>query len=366
MLLHRHDLHAGTTHRMLHALVVLALLLMMLALCACDQQAPVPVNVAQAAVVRTDLRCLTRRPEDCLDNPVPVDEPHGGRCATCHDMWQNTASHSARSCSDAGCHEDAQKLSRFHQTLRAVSLANCTHCHRPHEFRVAGDGRQCTVCHQGGGQRVVWGDTPAAVSAVVLVDKDITFWHSDHASLTCVSCHGADSTHMMTTVRAPQDCRSCHHSAAKSSECLGCHAADKVFSSPIRVTTALNINVGALNRPKRVLSFEHALHKSYACTTCHTAQHGIESTKRADCSTCHLEHHTATSDCAACHDRPARNAHTRQAHLGCTGAGCHVNVPAAIQSVPRTRELCLSCHTERTQHEGGRNCAECHMPALDH
>jgi hypothetical protein len=162
-------------------------------------------------------------------------------------------------------------------------------------------------------------------------------------------------------VNGLQDCRSCHHTAAKRNECLGCHGSDKVFATPIRVTTALNIKIGSLNTPKRVLSFEHALHDKYECTTCHRKQHGVPDARGADCSTCHLEHHTATSNCVACHERPARGVHNRSAHLGCTGAGCHVNAPAAIRSAPHTREVCLSCHTERAQHEGGRNCAECHL-----
>ncbi|HEX6558266.1 MAG TPA: hypothetical protein VF021_02370, partial [Longimicrobiales bacterium] len=68
----RHELSASATHHAHQALLVLALLLLSLTLCACDRQTPAPVNVAQAAVVRTDLRCLTRRPEDCLDTPVPA------------------------------------------------------------------------------------------------------------------------------------------------------------------------------------------------------------------------------------------------------------------------------------------------------
>ncbi len=337
------------------------------ALSGCDTAPQVATRVAEAAVRGdsarwADLRCLTRRPEDCLTVPVPADEPHEGICATCHDMWQNNASHSARSCSGGGCHEDAQKLSRFHRTLRPLALANCLHCHRPHDFRVARDGRQCSVCHQGGGQRVVWAELRDTLPGPTRVlPADLTFWHSDHESVTCVSCHGVADTHGAIKVRVLQDCRACHHAAARTSECLGCHANDKVFTSPLRVNTVLNIRIGSLNRPRRVLAFEHSAHQTYGCVTCHRTQHGVPDAGAADCSTCHAQHHTATANCLACHERPARGAHNRQSHMGCAGAGCHVDAPAPIRSAPRTRQLCLSCHTEMVQHEGGRNCSECHL-----
>jgi hypothetical protein len=82
--------------------------------------------------------------------------------------------------------------------------------------------------------------------------------------------------------------------------------------------------------------------------------------KMAACSTCHEQHHQPTANCTTCHVTPAEGAHTRQAHLGCTGAGCHSGATPAIMEAPRTRQLCLACHTDRAVNHKPGNCADCH------
>ena len=88
-----------------------------------------------------DLRCLPRRPQDCLDQPVPRDGPHGAGCVTCHNLWKpGVPANVTRSCTTAGCHAGASPLSTFHKTVHPEALSECVHCHKPHEFRVPANG----------------------------------------------------------------------------------------------------------------------------------------------------------------------------------------------------------------------------------
>ena len=77
-----------------------------------------------------------------------------------------------------------------------------------------------------------------------------------------------------------------------------------------------------------------------------------------ECTSCHEQHHEPDTQCRACHVAPPDRAHNMRSHLTCAGAQCHDPVP--FQGVPRTRELCLSCHQQQVNHQPGRNCAQCH------
>jgi hypothetical protein len=304
-----------------------------------------------------DLRCLTRRPEDCLPAPVPRDEPHKAICATCHDLWDPSVPASkTRSCTDAGCHSGASPLSVFHRTVQPSALADCLHCHQAHAFRVPENGDECSSCHKGGGTLVEWVPTPSHV----LTAPYSAFNHSDHVAVDCARCHGTQQEHGTLTVTSLEDCRRCHHRAPLSRDCTRCHAPESVAQVTLDVTRSLNIQIGSLDRPLRVVKFRHSLHVALGCNECHTQGSDLRAAVGADCSGCHLRHHEPTADCSLCHQPPAEGAHALQAHMGCTGAGCHDPAPEGIRSAPRTRQLCLACHADQKRHRSGKNCADCH------
>lgn len=316
-----------------------------------------PGAVYQDTLRHEDLRCLTRRPDDCLPAPVPQDEPHGAICATCHDMWsQDVPADVTRSCTEAGCHSGALALSTFHETVHPEALADCLHCHKAHDFRVPESGNECTVCHRGGGEPVEWVDASSSRP----LTAPAPFTHNDHTPVACGRCHGAGDAHGTLAVASLNDCRSCHHQPPVANDCTRCHERSQLAGTVYRVTRSLNITIGSLDHPLRLLPFDHGKHPDIECTQCHTEGTTVPVADGADCSTCHLEHHAPTADCGTCHAEPAPGAHDAEAHMGCGGVGCHDPVPEGIEYAPRTRQLCLACHTDRADHKADRTCADCH------
>lgn len=304
-----------------------------------------------------DRRCLTRRPEDCLARPVPADEPHGAVCGVCHDLWgDRPLTSTVRSCSGGDCHADPASLTPFHRTVDAATLAKCTQCHRPHDFRVKGGSRQCGACHETGGVVASWAVPPEPLT----LPGGLRFDHDDHPGVPCVACHGSGPAHATLEVRGLADCRSCHHTPPQSSDCTRCHVVEEVRGIALEVSRRLDIRIGSLDRPTRTIRFEHAAHWGTDCVACHTGGTDLGTARGANCSGCHSRHHDPTADCAACHEAPAAGAHTRAVHTGCGGAGCHDPLPEGIRTVPRTRQLCLACHREMAGHEPDRNCVDCH------
>jgi hypothetical protein len=315
---------------------------------------------AQTRPRNEDLRCLTPDPATCLAEPMPADEPHKAICATCHNLkTQATFADAAKSCTAAGCHTNVETLTPFHRGLRPGTLQNCIGCHPAHDVRIPGGGANCSTCHQTGGimpareltlQREV--GRPVTVNVV--------FRHARHERLDCGSCHSTAQRHGATTVRRLQECRSCHHREPVASNCVTCHTKDELRGVRSTVERTFNMQIGSLNRPTRTLPFEHASHLTADCRTCHTGGLAMTATQ-AGCSTCHEQHHQPTANCVTCHETPRADAHTRQAHFGCAGAGCHQATPAAIVEAPRTRQLCLSCHTDRAVGHRPGNCSTCHV-----
>jgi len=304
-----------------------------------------------------DRRCLTRRPEDCLAKPVPADEPHGAVCGVCHDLWTGRpAKQTARSCSGGECHAHPETLTPFHRTVDPKTLSQCTECHRAHDFRVADQGKRCGTCHEAGGEVASWATPPAPLELA----PGLVFDHDDHPGVACEACHGSGAAHTTLKLRTIEDCRGCHHTPPESDDCTGCHVVDEVRTITARVTRTMDIQVGSLDGPRRTLVFDHAKHWRTNCSVCHSGR-DMRTADKADCSGCHLNHHDPTADCSACHEAPAFGAHTRTAHLGCGGTGCHDPLPAAIRGAPRTRQLCLACHRDMVQHEPGRVCVDCHI-----
>jgi Ni/Fe-hydrogenase subunit HybB-like protein/Fe-S-cluster-containing dehydrogenase component len=315
---------------------------------------------AQNRPAGEDLRCMSPKPEHCLPEPMPVDEPHRAICATCHNLQtQRTFAEAAKTCTAAGCHTGVETLTPFHRGLRQGTLQNCIGCHPAHDVRIPGGGANCSTCHQTGGIM------PARELKLQRqlgrpVTVNVEFRHVRHEQLDCASCHSTAQRHGATTVRRLQECRSCHHREPVANNCVSCHTKDELRDVRSTVQRTFDMQIGSLNRPTRTLPFEHAAHLTADCRTCHTGGLAMTPTQTG-CSTCHEQHHRPTANCITCHETPKADAHTRQAHFGCAGAGCHQATPAAIVEAPRTRQLCLSCHTDRAVGHRPGNCSTCHV-----
>jgi hypothetical protein len=310
-----------------------------------------------------DLRCLTDQPDQCLPDPVSADEPHGAICATCHDLWnQSTLAEAVNTCATAGCHADPQDLTPFHRTLHAGVIDNCLGCHEPHDAEIPGGGENCLFCHgEAGNPITVAGMPPAPAPTVAGLPASITFDHPTHAAYECTRCHAANEQHEQFRVTELDDCRSCHHTTPLASDCLACHEGGGNAPSTTRqMIRTMDIQLGGLDQPQRLLPFQHVTHEGVSCTTCHTEGLRLGASE-TDCTACHDDHHRPTASCSTCHPAPAEGAHDRTAHLGCGGAGCHQQAAASILATPRTRSVCLSCHRDLTTHYPERECMSCHI-----
>jgi len=358
--------------------------------CAACHGFSTPVTETEAAVASlapdqdTCLSCHAMR----VLVELPDPDPHEATCASCHNPHeQATPEEAAGSCSAAGCHDDAAELTPFHVGLEEEVAADCMYCHQAHDFQI--DGSNCLACHQD-----VMDDEPDAVRMSMSVTpggppqhpslsasrgvlgmglgselhswgyplpQELDFLHSQHPSVDCADCHETEGSHGAVTVTTVTDCRSCHHEEDEPAvaDCALCHVESGSTDDPYAVTQPIVLSTGTtLERPQ---PFDHGAHVDLDCASCHTE--GLEKAASAlSCSSCHEEHHIATTDCMSCHVTVAAEPHTIEtAHVTCSGAGCHQDVP--LEGLPRTNEVCLVCHQDQVDHEPDGLCAECHaMP----
>ena len=199
---------------------------------------------------------------------------------------------------------------------------------------------------------------PAAASAP-LQDADTTFLHANHRDFGCFDCHSMQADHGELLVRSTADCRGCHHTGDRLARgCASCHAEAEVADLvvPVQRSFALTVQPGPSVRD---IAFAHAVHAERECVECHVGEPTL-SAQAVDCRSCHEEHHESPGGgCWTCHVRPPPEAHTLEVHTTCSGAGCHVDSP--IQSPPRSRDGCLMCHEEQSDHEPDGACADCHF-----
>jgi len=200
----------------------------------------------------------------------------------------------------------------------------------PHEAHVQID---CNVCHE------------------------LPEGHTTHGELQCADCHRASA---LATVRelSTAQCAACHHGAQQTLTCLDCH--DRQGG----VSTQQVFALGVWSTPRtRTLSFDHDVHVELDCLSCHRSSPLL--TPAEACGSCHAEHHDVGVRCQSCHTPPPPTAHDVQAHLTCSGAGCH-RAPE-VQAIASDRAVCLACHTAQEEHEPGGVCIECHRvrPGLE-
>lgn len=183
------------------------------------------------------------------------------------------------------------------------------------------------------------------------------FRHSRHEELECTVCHATDRTHGRVRLTGLADCRSCHHTEEAGAECSACHRDEDREGRTYRLRRTLGFSTG--DSATRRLPFDHGDHGELACGDCH-AEGLARTAGGTSCADCHEEHHEADARCVTCHREAPSEAHPREAvHLTCGGAGCHD--PARAPASARTRQQCLACHTELTDHRPDRDCVACHL-----
>lgn len=280
---------------------------------------------------------------------MPEDDPHEGGCAACHNPHEQTEpAQAAESCATVGCHDDVASVTPFHQGLGVDVVTDCLYCHQAHDFSL--DGSDCAACHEGA-------NAPPLTSVASLQDLD--FSHDEHESMACADCHTTGETHGAASVSTLTDCRSCHHERPLSASCDQCHTPADAPVETFALTGPMVLDVG-VNDPDRSFSFPHGNHADLDCASCHSEGLAMSVPAELDCASCHEDHHTETSDCASCHVAAPVSAHPPdQAHVTCSGSGCHTDVP--FERVPRTRAFCLGCHQGMVDHEPQGTCSECHQ-----
>jgi class III cytochrome C family protein len=333
------------------------------------------LDTSRALLVPREVECLgCHEMRERLADFDPDAEPHQAVCGTCHDPHrQETPAAAFETCATSGCHARPDTITPFHRGLRAGVLDDCAQCHKAHTWHV--ESKQCLTCHQG-----ILQDRPqtrarasadarhaspheSAMSGFVrfaqsvqqapAVAASLDISHRQHRELECTTCHRSGRTHGELLIRSERDCQSCHHSPERTTTCAQCHQTAELRATH-RIPVRFTVPEGQ-DAETRDVAFQHSQHSDVACGTCHATPVTLAVSR--DCASCHSDHHAAEAECRLCH-RPAKADHTRQAHLGCAGSGCHtMRQPVALQE---TRNVCLTCHGDMVNHRPGRECAACH------
>jgi hypothetical protein len=95
-----------------------------------------------------------------------------------------------------------------------------------------------------------------------------------------------------------------------------------------------------------------------AYLSCHEDQRLHKSETALECKNCHQAHRFDVPTCASCHkDIATKGLHAVAQHA----ADCNNCHDPHVESLP-TRERCLACHTDRTNHEpAAKQCNTCHI-----
>lgn len=260
-------------------------------------------------------------------------DPHQATCGTCHNPHDQTKAGKAfDSCATAGCHASADTLTAFHRGLGNHALDQCGQCHKPHSWKV--ESTRCIDCH---------GD--------IYQRKPVPFKRAETES----SAASLAPESLDRRVRG------------------GPHA--DVVEPPVEERAVLAPRAAADTL------FDHARHKSVACTACHSSDrtHGAVTIRSVtECQACHHAKDGKAGICEACHaaseltatrtiptrlritrrDQPIERSlafeHTQHVSRAC--ADCHEDGVAK-----RVRTTCAECHTDH--HRPAANCASCHGDA---
>jgi len=182
--------------------------------------------------------------------------------------------------------------------------------------------------------------------------------HGSHETVECTDCHRGPAWLGERVVFSRDECLSCHHGPEQTRSCLTCHGS-AVARGRVMRTTTVDPTTGS-GPTAAALPFSHGDHQALDCGGCH--QEPRTHAFSLECRSCHEDHHDEVRNCSLCHQGPLLDAHDRSAHLGCGGAGCHEE-PVTAGLMP-TRTVCLTCHTEQSEHYPDGSCGECHRISL--
>lgn len=199
----------------------------------------------------------------------------------------------------------------------------------------------------------------AAAAAVGSFDWTATqprpFLHADHTALSCQECHGAGAQHAVPRNWTQRDCAACHHDPRRNLACAQCHERIDPPSGEVAVPVLFTVWAEARVRS---LPFDHDRHTTAACSDCHLDL--TTAPQRVACGSCHVQHHRVEANCSLCHRPIEADVHDMNAHLSCTGSGCHARTDRPAQPA-MTRPFCLVCHQEQRDHQPGGLCHVCHQ-----
>ena len=157
----------------------------------------------------------------------------------------------------------------------------------------------------------------------------------------------------------------------------GPEAAGAITPAPAGRSAAMS--AGGAPQGRDSAAFQHRLHASVNCTTCHSTARGRGDLRAGvvarDCRGCHHGNTALGRDCARCHQKaelsPTRSlavqvafsvwpapktrslgfAHDRHTRFAC--GDCHADTRART-----AQKTCESCHVDH--HQPDRDCAACH------
>jgi hypothetical protein len=256
--------------------------------------------------------------------------------------------------------------------LHASLSASCTSCHKTRSF-LGLDG-SCATCHADPHTGSLGKDCVTChTTSIKFADTKSRFDHTRtafpltgaHMSLTCASCHRANTFKGV----AFASCSACHqdpHRQAFGTACSSCHVTQTWRTTKIDHTrTAFALK---------------GLHASVACTACHVMPAMQVKPQAELCSTCHRDPHQGAfkQDCKFCHsesgfqkgqfDHGSTRFPLTDKHAAVACIDCHknVNVGAKVRAARSSADFrglrteCASCHTDVHRGELGSMCAACH------
>jgi nitrate/TMAO reductase-like tetraheme cytochrome c subunit len=316
-------------------------------------------------------------------------------CVTCHSSAVHEFHASRESCSQRGCHSDAE-----------VRLAEMAHleldCGACHDFRAPLDrepgqedpanlmptGNQCLSCHEMRHYLQLDPDSDPHGQQCGLCHNAHTQRNSEDAVRSCTGalCHAVpeqieDDHHQWNSVRL-SDCTRCHEAhtfTVNGEDCGSCHSG--VIASALPAETppgdetpipfrrgvlsgflGLGGDWAALPTPAVAVvplaattasiptastavvaqqAFDHERHRSIECRSCHTTGTSVVRGDRAWCNSCHHSNRSENS-CIRCHDE---------------GPAAQIEFPILMHLPGGEEERPLTF-----PHEGHRvrSCSDCH------
>jgi hypothetical protein len=338
-------------------------------------------------------------------SPEPDPEPTCGRCHEAGGVGREVTLHSALPCTL--CHQPhAEPFTQVracetchdgveHRHPEVGAAGGCDACHAAHDDWPTAQAR-CVGCHE----EVALADLPTSLAvdaqalkaaSEFLAHGQCVDCHDGHAEAEaparCDGCHetpaplhgGAEcgDCHDVHRPTAPQ-CGECHDEAARhgGQDCGECHG---VHTAPVVAGDCRGCHAevpAPVDHRRQDCADCHRPHQPEprACGACHQAEVFVVAERdraHRDCGECHRPHDRAVlaTDCARCHDEPARkghetclDCHTPHAATTPTPAACvncHTAPVEAVANLPGHAD-CRDCHTEHPADRPPTPCVDCH------